>query len=1216
MILGMGEIHIHIGGDSLAQLSQEVSDISLVSFLADDHDLQLGISGNLTGSDIAGDIIAILNMGKLHSPRLGNHSVIKDGLIISHSLAEGGEIHHIVQDGVDECIQLSIIHKYHHFVDHRIHAVTGAVKTDKIGDSDVINGVTTQGKVVAGIAIKEEITGHIQSQSGDIGELTVPDHAGIERDDHIAVGILDDVIILVDNHAICILNEAGFNIIGYIIIIFTVHQGYVAGNAIGNGTVNSFLNIAIDDNGLANTLQATIHGVTVQVEDGGGLAGQIRSDIPEEDNHRGAGNLIQLSGQVGGQTNLIGDSAGVDIQIEGIIVVAQVLQTDSQRDIQSGILLGNDVCQGAKVEGSEERFDSNVSGCSSAGLIIGEDSVGVIILDGIEDGLRTLLGGQIHIRTKHCKGILKGLQSDITPEERNQHIVNEANGNRTVHIVDVAEVDLLSNKKSSKECLISLLGQVQVDVDGTILADEGHQLADLAAEGIPDPNKLCRSRIQGHVEGNAVSVSRLQAKLHGGSEELTTQFVDRGIGDNRAGKGHMVDIAIGIHHRKDGLGTKAAISKGIQDALEIDGTVIQEGFSTQTNVRIRALDDSLGQTHHCIGQSIGRGAVDLEDDGIFTTVLDQSEDAGRGIHCIIEGVDVTDQALLLNIDLLHCYHKGAVCNLLQLCSTQIIDTVLSDNLYAIDVIIIANHCIGAGRKVDNSVFDIDRLIRNSGNRNGKVFIIPGEGKGCLGKLTGNLTDQCIQHRRIIIGLIELRINTAQDGSDLILQTGDQIRGNHVRIKDRIRGQGLLALTLNLNGHAEAGLALCVLVDGGIRKEELCRQGSQLINNALTQQRSQLGKVTAGSVNQRIGRGQIVLNLDHNALQIGDLGKVSILTANILRGNTGLGTDGRIIRNGDQEFFQSLKLIIRREIDTLILRQTDYFFAQHLAQALGQERDLSPDILVILIVIEERIGSSVISLDDLIDLQVLGGCMHTVCLNTIDRIGEAILQGSIHSGIRIQGNVFNKGTQDRQHRVGEHFQVAFLRRDPVQGRQLRISLGAEQIGNIGNFEDIRIVEVGQSQPVGNHNSAKVILFNLRNLSSVIIMIELNNGGIINCVAVRLPGKPLIAGGIGLYSQGCAIQSDERIIVVIRVPDVHNGVALQDTGVENICGSFIAGKIVIRNDFVKIGGGIGLSFFTGDGHIIHNGIIRTLRIIIVINRIIVHLALYRMDRKGDL
>ena len=481
---------------------------------------------------------------------------------------------------------------------------------------------------------------------------------------------------------------------------------------------------------------------------------------------------------------------------------------------------------------------------------------------------------------------------------------------------------------------------------------------------------------------------------------------------------------------------------------------------------------------------------------------------------------------------------------------------------------------------------------------GLLDLHPGKAED-LGSTIG-LTNQCVQSRTVRIFRAFISVpgifhdsHFGAQRSNLCLQRINCSLGNRGILLHGFGNRALLLAADHVDlqndfaktGHVKA-LALQIYGIVTLRTHiAFCLQGID-----------QLVQIGAGGINGSIHGKQLLINEVHLILQIGQL--LSILIHLIVR--------NKIFRRSADQHPKCVQLLCRRQMG---IRR------QQFVEVPAQRLDLSNKSLTIAIVVSQTLAGIDIVFDQLTNARH-AVCVQAIRLDLVDNGSKLILQQRILGCIRMQFNRIsgNQVQQDGQDIAFQHTQAALYIFTAERGKSGVLIFGIlhQLCHQIQRVLSSAFPKIGEVQAVIHLDFTEIAVGDLGRIALPVLLkigdliIRVIAGG--DNVTVRNPFQILIIRIIGLSGQHQRIGINRHQRTRIRVRIAHMDqlrVALQRTGSKD-CLLLVGNTLHIGNGGVQISGGIRLTGPTGDGRSTQNGNDSTLRLILAVHGVVIHLV----------
>ena len=579
----------------------------------------------VVGENTGGNVIAVSHMLNGDHPGCHRQFIGRKDLIARCSRMDCLEIEHVGQHQIDESRQIGSNNGVQCLLDQIVNLVAACQQANQIIQLDIIQDLVFSRHGCAGVVVQQQIHCDIHSNSlceGGVAVDACRNDLGIHLEGQIAIqGFLNgiqNVLNVAANLLIAVLQVSS-----HISAVITAEDNRVAGNAAGDSTGVQGIHGGVHDiNGTVGN-DVAVNVLTIQVQNGGGVEGQVACNIVQQHNSR----LTLDAGELA--TQVIGVVKTVDHILAACLQHARVNDQClkcSTCIIQNGIGLHSNrgttflILKDHPQIGIERRsvdtdeVDDTVNGLltlSANGQI--KDAIvlstiyhNAVIGQNLLDQLVILLiAGQVIglAQLRQCVGISGGVRVGIDDQI---HIVpQELECDLIVNSSEIVLIHIAGSQQCGQVNLIDLLGQIQLHFHHAVVGLEAHVLLDLG-QAVGDGSHLAGNAGQIQDKGliiiNMLSiVAQLHLCLHQLALAVVTQ-IDQGLAAE----------AVVVHDRID-----QRLQLDLQRVLSVQ---VQQGLVVQADVGVAGVDQRHGKAHQAV---LIASHIGLQPDEVALAVLDQ-----------------------------------------------------------------------------------------------------------------------------------------------------------------------------------------------------------------------------------------------------------------------------------------------------------------------------------------------------------------------------------------------------------------------------------------------------------------------------------------------------------------------------------------------------------------------------------------------------------------
>ena len=710
------QIRFHIHGYRVCQSTHQLT--GLINNRAVNNDAQRNILGLVRCANAHRHIVAVGNMHDLQFPGCCGEGIGCKLIACCQSIFNRCKICKIINKHINDIRQIRCRDPAQAGVDGRIDLIIACEQTDHIADLG-IKYLTVFDKQACFIIVIEYQTGsHFQCQLyNTLLADQIPNFTGccVQLNRDIAIAFCRNTVQLVGNNAVVSLNIAIIHICGNIAGILAVQQRDIAGNRT-SGTAGNCLLISIVDDHKVGILAAgdiTVDGFAVEIQQSGGVNGQVTLYIVQQHQHRHTGKVLSAGQQLllSPHAQLIQDTVCTDIQEHCCVICAEILPLQSCSSIYTGgsvvrlgrriIVFINQLAQVHTDALGQLHFVNNglqlSNGCVNGNIL--HSSNRRIICIGNADRIISLLeqlkvmaeATQIHFFTQLCKGVFIGLYGDILTNGRSQQILHISNCDLGINIIDIVDVHFANQAQSCQICAVCLFRQHHVQICTIVVqikGDAGFLQLQQCLSGSCHP---VYGASKCDVQLSRCGVVGSSTKVHNGLHHNTAQIIHiirlncvqnlRGALQNQL----LGNVAVLVNEIQQGVCADAAVKDCIHSCLQMVLAAVKEQLVIQTNVLILRQEQTDGEVGHIVLHGIG---INPQDDGIFAVcILGQDCSA---VHAVYQ----LDQCTFSQIYRLAGDDQVAFCCGLKLCQCQGVSTGTVQNIIDIVLILIVRIFVG------------------------------------------------------------------------------------------------------------------------------------------------------------------------------------------------------------------------------------------------------------------------------------------------------------------------------------------------------------------------------------------------------------------------------------------------------------------------------------------------------------------------------------------
>ena len=576
------------------------------------------------------------------------------------------EVQHLIQHLVNKGVQADHIEAAQNFIDQILHLVLAAQQGDQVVKVDGVQLVVVCVQGGSGVEVQRQIHSQIHSHILGKGDIVVHIRQivldiGVEDNGQVAVGILIDGVQGVVNTAVSVLHKA---VCHRDVSGGSAQQaGKEGGGSLMNTTQEHHILVRIADHltaahGGVNDIQGAVvgsdvagNGLAVQVQNGGGaVEHQVGVHVSQQEHHALLLDAVQSFSGVGGKAHAVSqllDGAagangldGLDIHKHRLILRLGVGQISIGTDgnVRAVVLVLLDHAQVSLILAHVSAFQSLIQQSLDVGrhrqihigiFILGVNDHMIALQSALDVLIILFIAGQILVDAQLLQGVGQARGSGIGSHDHLHIVPQELEGDLGVDFVKVFFLGA-GDQSGSQICLIDCTGQVQLDIQRTVLGPKGHETCSalqsrthLSRQGVYIQGKafLVQNQIVGSITNGNDGVQQVAAAGLAQCDQLV------------AGKGLVVEQRIDEHLHAD-----------LQRVFSVH---VQQGLTADFNIAVTGECQRLGKVHNA-------GHISDIDDSFQRsfTGLGISDNFAVGIlqHPIIDGAVL--QLFSRQIDLL------------------------------------------------------------------------------------------------------------------------------------------------------------------------------------------------------------------------------------------------------------------------------------------------------------------------------------------------------------------------------------------------------------------------------------------------------------------------------------------------------------------------------------------------------------------------------------